>query len=629
MHHYFEALTNTSGESLIGYFARVIDPDTQATVTLASDESGTPIATVSGVANMAKTDDYGNIDFYVAPGIYHLDIYATDSTTFRFRVPNVGMQSVQGEQGPQGDKGDPGPAGNVADTLATLKASAIANGTMIYDEATFTWTAGDYSALEDDVNYVASNDVAITSGAWVRQSAAKVRVQQAGNGAVIRDAQAKLRESVSVLDFGAVGDGVTDDSAAFQAALDTGKAVFAPKGSYMISSPITTTASGQRIYGESCHSTYLVTPSSSTNDIVRIANSHCEVDHLHFRPGSTGNKCIRVYAALASIHHSRFLSASNNQGIAIWLDDVDPVTSDVVAGAYIHSIDNNYFGASGFAFQYGIYCHSVNNGQQANCISKNQFWCDAPIYVTYGGGNVYRDNLFQSSTGTSGTPAGVALDFQTSVVGEIISGNYFERYANAVNTTRSTNDLCVFEAFGNEYEYITDPVNASFGTTHYIIDNRNAKTREYLGWTNDFSEVNKQKFSGPNGILWATVDGPSAAFSPRLLGFNHHQTLSFTANGQTGTPVGSYCEITGSGAGRTGCFLANGIIDGQHLYLRGFTWSVEILNNPSGAQNIVFAGDAASATFGQTAGQVIMMHLIWDAAYGSSGMWFEVSRCVR
>lgn len=64
---------------------------------------------------------------------------------------------------------------------------------------------------------------------------------QAGTGAVTRNMQDKVRESVSVKDFGAVGDGVTDDTAAIQAAIDSlpnGGTVQLPSGSYKVSSQI-------------------------------------------------------------------------------------------------------------------------------------------------------------------------------------------------------------------------------------------------------------------------------------------------------------------------------------------------------------------------------------------------------
>jgi len=66
---------------------------------------------------------------------------------------------------------------------------------------------------------------------------------QAGTGAVTRNMQSKARESVSVLDFGAVGDGVADDTAAIQAAVNAaqtanGATVSIPQGTYKISAPI-------------------------------------------------------------------------------------------------------------------------------------------------------------------------------------------------------------------------------------------------------------------------------------------------------------------------------------------------------------------------------------------------------
>jgi hypothetical protein len=67
---------------------------------------------------------------------------------------------------------------------------------------------------------------------------------QAGAGAVTRTVQEKLRDAVSVLDFGAVGNGVADDTAAIQAALnhirDNGGTLTFPKaGTYRVSSALT------------------------------------------------------------------------------------------------------------------------------------------------------------------------------------------------------------------------------------------------------------------------------------------------------------------------------------------------------------------------------------------------------
>ena len=76
----------------------------------------------------------------------------------------------------------------------------------------------------------------------------KVGFIQAGTGAQARPAQAKLRETVSVKDFGAVGNGVADDTAAIQAALDyftnatTPGQVNFPSGTYKCTAGLTVNA---------------------------------------------------------------------------------------------------------------------------------------------------------------------------------------------------------------------------------------------------------------------------------------------------------------------------------------------------------------------------------------------------
>jgi len=74
--------------------------------------------------------------------------------------------------------------------------------------------------------------------------AGNVAYTPAGTGAVTTDVETKLRESVSVKDFGAVGDGVADDTAEIQAAVDAvgaagGGTLTIPVGTYLVSSSIT------------------------------------------------------------------------------------------------------------------------------------------------------------------------------------------------------------------------------------------------------------------------------------------------------------------------------------------------------------------------------------------------------
>jgi hypothetical protein len=72
--------------------------------------------------------------------------------------------------------------------------------------------------------------------------ASNITFTQGVTGAVKRTVQAKLEECVSVKDFGAVGDGIADDTPAFLLAVAFGtNGIYIPSGTYKITSPIVIT----------------------------------------------------------------------------------------------------------------------------------------------------------------------------------------------------------------------------------------------------------------------------------------------------------------------------------------------------------------------------------------------------
>ena len=93
-----------------------------------------------------------------------------------------------------------------------------------------------------------SNDVLIGTYDNVSSSfntdASLVSYTPASTGAVATTVQAKLRQTVSVMDFGAVGDGTTDDTASIVAAFNNGGHVVFPKGTYKVTTVVVSDIAG-------------------------------------------------------------------------------------------------------------------------------------------------------------------------------------------------------------------------------------------------------------------------------------------------------------------------------------------------------------------------------------------------
>ena len=107
-----------------------------------------------------------------------------------------------------------------------------------------------------------------------------------GTGAVTRTTSDKLKEHISVKDFGAVGDGVADDTLAFQKALNASKAVFVPAGSYRIISTLEIN-NGQSLIGVGDASEIKTTLPIT---LIQVGGSYNHIANLKLFGGNIGLK---------------------------------------------------------------------------------------------------------------------------------------------------------------------------------------------------------------------------------------------------------------------------------------------------------------------------------------------------
>jgi nitrous oxidase accessory protein NosD len=126
-------------------------------------------------------------------------------------------------------------------------------------------------------------------------NAASIVYNPAGAGAVDGTVQSKLRQTVSVKDFGAVGDGVVDDSAAIQAAEDYASAnkrnVYFPSGVYLCGTTIYRKGNTDW-HGEGMYLSVLKhTGGLDTHEIIYTDNLDADYSHIGFyNMGFDGNR---------------------------------------------------------------------------------------------------------------------------------------------------------------------------------------------------------------------------------------------------------------------------------------------------------------------------------------------------
>lgn len=382
---------------------------------------------------------------------------------------------------------------------------------------------------------------------------------QAGAGAVLRTVSAKLRERVSVVDFGADPTGVAPSDVAINAAIASFGAsagtLFFPRGVYQVTASllVAATQSGMVLQGESNTDTYLITPNGSVFDILKIAAAYCTVRGLFFRPGGT-QYCMRIYAAHCTVEDNRFLAHADNVGTAVLATDVDPDTAAVIAGAYTHNFVNNIIGVAGFAFATGIDTSSTN-GMQAMKFKRNQILSDRCLLIPKGGGNTYTGNLLQSATGGG---VGIGIDLGAANTADKIFGNYMEGFAQGILLRNLSNANEVAYAVGNHFDNCTAPLT-SLGTTNYVFQNP-AGVFNYNGWIHNYSSATNQRWLTPSGGEGLVLTSGGLFQVGTTAGINHtlntigaaEAAIILTLQGAaTSTAFFRHCTSVGANAANT------------------------------------------------------------------------------
>ena len=299
----------------------------------------------------------------------------------------------------------------------------------------------------------------------------------AGTGAVATTVQAKLREIVSVKDFGAVGNGTTNDSVAIQAALDTGKSVYVPQGTYLVGTALQLKTTSQMVFGDGQQSVLLTTTDietmySSTNVFgvvlsdLAFSNTVSEVTtgpthfHVHFGAGASGcniRNCgfntALTGAYVRTTHHAGvwFEGANLNNNLDCTFGQAQILmgsTDSTIRGGYIYS----------FSFEYAIKITSAGDvvvdavrgilgGADKGCI-----WIPSASYM-----NKIVNNYFGGTYSTINIGAGITADQQQMM--QIIGNTFHEVDKDGIHLTADTGTTIQGNSFFAGYPKQNDPTN--------------------------------------------------------------------------------------------------------------------------------------------------------------------------
>lgn len=270
---------------------------------------------------------------------------------------------------------------------------------------------------------------------------ANVNFQQVGTGVVPRTVDAKLKETVSVKDFGAVGDGVTDDTVAIQAAMDYAgtmfnRVSFPPAGGYY-ESPIVMFPPGAYRITNTINVYVGLTVTGQSGIPYTVEHTRIIMD----TQGGTVNQnkhifnLTRVYQSVA---RSNSLTVTI-QDLGFWT--VNPGTTIPVRGGVGWGVDANGIGNSGTGCH--IYC--AENMIDTR-IKRCNFYAVPNAAIYFNGGGVSSCEIHECEFDT---PI-MAIRARNTPLGLKVHNNLFFSGSYQLHADNCTGEV---HMVGNEFQY--------------------------------------------------------------------------------------------------------------------------------------------------------------------------------
>jgi hypothetical protein len=233
----------------------------------------------------------------------------------------------------------------------------------------------------------------------------KLMVLQSGTGAVARTVTSKLNDFVNVLDFGATGNGSTDDLAAFQLAVNTGKNVYIPDGEWRLSGAVSVTTAGQQITGSGAKCR--IQSTSTTADFFTVGDGVSVIRSVKFRDFVMFATVTKVAGAAIRFRLSQWCAVESVQvssvkdfqasGVRLY----DGIVFEATFGSRVDACDMWGFGRDAirvygdatynaeltisnncwiaYAERYGVYCGGSFGGLHLESVSVSACWRDVCI----------------------------------------------------------------------------------------------------------------------------------------------------------------------------------------------------------------------------------------------------------